>query len=76
MPVSSRTSCLCGDRDLLPPAECQFILYGPENLSLPLINYLFQQGMRIPLDHLREKPEKEEKKREKEKKASKEKGRS
>ena len=59
---------------LLP--SVQFILYGPENLSLPLINYLFQQGMRIPLDHLREKPEKEEKKREKEKKASKEKGRS
>jgi hypothetical protein len=31
----------------------QFILYGPENLSLPLINYLFQTGMRIPLDSLK-----------------------
>lgn len=32
----------------------QFILYGPENMSLPLINLLIQQGMRIPLDKLKE----------------------
>jgi hypothetical protein len=50
----------------------QFILYGPENLSFPLVNYLFQQGMHIPLDHLREKQEKKEK----EKKAAKKKERS
>jgi len=31
----------------------QFILYGPENISLPHMNYLFQQGMRIPLDSLK-----------------------
>jgi hypothetical protein len=31
----------------------QFILYGPENLSLPLMNFLFQKGMRIPLDSLK-----------------------
>ena len=49
----------------LPSA--QFILYGPENLSLPLVNYLFQEGMRIPLDYLKEKKEKKEaKKKEKE----------
>jgi hypothetical protein len=31
----------------------QIILYGPENLSLPLINFLFQKGMRIDLDNLK-----------------------
>lgn len=31
----------------------QFILYGPENLSLPLINFLIQKGMGIPLDSLK-----------------------
>lgn len=31
----------------------QIILYGPENLSLPLINYLFQEGMHINLDQLK-----------------------
>jgi len=39
----------------------QFILYGPENLSLPLINFLMQQGMRIPLDQLK-KPQRGKKK--------------
>ena len=39
----------------------QFILYGPENLSLPLINLLMQQGMRIPLDQLK-KPQRGKKK--------------
>lgn len=33
--------------------DIQFILFGPGNLSLPLVNFLFQQGMRIPLDSLR-----------------------
>lgn len=33
----------------------QFLLYGPENLSLPLINFLIQKGMRIPLDNLKGK---------------------
>jgi hypothetical protein len=31
----------------------QFVLYGPENISLPLMNLLVQQGMRIPLDSLK-----------------------
>ncbi len=31
----------------------QFVLYGPERMSLPLMNFLIQQGMRIPLDKLR-----------------------
>ena len=31
----------------------QFILYGPENLSLPLVNLLLQKGMRFPLDALK-----------------------
>jgi hypothetical protein len=31
----------------------QIILFGPGNLSLPLINSLFQKGMRIPLDSLK-----------------------
>jgi len=31
----------------------QFALYGPERLSLPLVHFLLQQGMRIPLDKLR-----------------------
>lgn len=30
----------------------QFVLYGPENLSLPLVHFLLSQGMRIPLDRL------------------------
>lgn len=33
--------------------SAQFILYGPENMSLPLITFLFQNGMRIPLDDLK-----------------------
>jgi hypothetical protein len=32
----------------------QFVLYGPENISLPLMNFLMQQGMRIPLDTLKQ----------------------
>ena len=48
--------------------SAQLILYGPENLSFPLVNYLFQQGMRIPLDRIREEPEKKDRKALKEKK--------
>lgn len=33
--------------------SAQFILYGPGNLSLPLLDFLFQKGMRIPLDSLK-----------------------
>jgi hypothetical protein len=33
----------------------QFILYGPENISLPLMNFLMQKGMRIDLDQLKKK---------------------
>jgi hypothetical protein len=32
----------------------QFVLYGPEKFSLPLLNFLIQQGMRIPLDKLKQ----------------------
>lgn len=32
----------------------QFVLYGPENMSLPLIDFLIQKGMRIPLDSLKD----------------------
>lgn len=31
----------------------QIILYGPESISFPLINSLFQKGMRIDLDQLK-----------------------
>ncbi len=37
----------------------QIILYGPEKMSLPLINYLFQEGMRINLDQLRKSHKKD-----------------
>lgn len=33
--------------------SAQFILYGPGNLSLPLLDFLLQNGMRIPLDSLK-----------------------
>jgi hypothetical protein len=36
----------------------QFILYGPENISLPLMNFLMQKGMRIDLDQLKKKTKK------------------
>ena len=41
----------------------QFILYGPEKISLPLMNFLFQKGMRIELDQLK-KPLRGRKKKE------------
>ena len=41
----------------------QFILYGPENISLPLMNFLMQKGMRIELDQIK-KPQRGRKKKE------------
>jgi len=36
----------------------QFLLSGPENISLPLMNFLMQKGIRIDLDQLKKKSRK------------------
>lgn len=48
--------CLLSHRAIMSFSipSVQFVLYGPENISLPLMNFLMQQGMRIPLEKLKE----------------------